>query len=86
MNDSNIKSRVLQGVVVSDKMDKTLVVKVDRRVQHRVYKKIITKTTKYHVHNPDNKAVIGDNVIIQECRPISKTKAWKLLNILEKTG
>lgn len=78
--------RTLQGVVVSDKMDKTIVVRVDRRVQHRVYKKIITKSTKFHVHDPNEQCVIGDTVVIRECRPISKTKAWELVNILEKTG
>lgn len=86
MSDNKINGRVLQGVVVSNKMDKTLVVKVDRRVQHSVYKKIITKSTKYHVHDPENKCAIGDNVVIKECRPISKTKSWELVNILEKAG
>ena len=80
------KCRVLQGLVVSDKMDKTAVVKVDRRVPHPVYKKIMTKSKKYHVHDPDKKCVIGDMVVIKECRPISKTKSWELINVLEKTG
>ena len=86
MSDEKIKGRTLQGVVVSDKMDKTIVVKVDRRVKHKVYKKIITKSTKFHVHDPNKQCVIGDIVIIKECRPISKTKSWELLNILEKAG
>jgi small subunit ribosomal protein S17 len=80
------KNRELQGVVISDKMDKTIVVKVDRRVQHSEYKKIITKSTKFHVHDPEEKCSIGDNVVIRESKPISKTKTWVLVNILEKTG
>ena len=86
MSDNKTKGRELQGVVVSDKMNKTIVVRVDRRVQHNEYKKIITKSTKFHVHDPDEKCEIGDNVVIRECRPISKTKSWKLVNILEKIG
>ena len=80
------KGHELQGVVVSDKMDKTVVVKVDRRVQHSEYKKIITKSVKLHVHDPDELCSIGDIVVIRESRPISKTKSWVLVNILEKTG
>lgn len=85
MSDSK-KGRELQGVVVSDKMNKTIVVRVDRRVQHSEYKKIITKSTKFHVHDPNEACAIGDNVVIRECKPISKTKSWELVNILEKTG
>ena len=86
MSEKEIKGRILQGIVVSDKMDKTAVVRVDRRVKHKIYKKIIIKSTKFHVHDPNNQCIIGQNVIIKECKPISKTKSWELLNILEKTG
>lgn len=87
MSDTvEVKGRILQGLVISDKMAKTAVVKVDRRVQHKVYKKIITKSTKFHVHDPEKKCAIGDIVAIKECRPISKTKSWELVNILEKIG
>jgi small subunit ribosomal protein S17 len=78
--------RVLQGVVVSNKMDKTIVVKVDRRVTHPLYKKVITRSTKVHAHDADNKCKEGDKVMIQESRPISKTKSWILLNILEQVS
>jgi small subunit ribosomal protein S17 len=71
--------RVLQGVVVSDKADKTIIVKVERRVQHPQYKKIIKRAKKYAAHDPDNKFHVGDTVKIRECRPISKTKSWEVL-------
>jgi small subunit ribosomal protein S17 len=71
--------RVLQGVVVSDKADKTVSVRVERRVMHPLYKKFIRQSKKYAAHDPDNKCKIGDTVRIQECRPISKSKRWEVL-------
>lgn len=68
--------RVLQGVVVSDKMDKTVVVKVERRVRHPLYDKIVTRTKKYKAHDADNACHVGDWVQIQESVPISKDKHW----------
>ncbi len=68
--------RLLQGVVVSDKMDKTIVVRVERRVMHPVYKKFIRRSKKYHAHDENNAYKIGDTVWIQESRPLSKTKTW----------
>ena len=68
--------RVLQGVVVSDKSDKTVTVLVERRFMHPMYKKIIKRTKKYRVHDEDNRCKIGDKVRIEECRPLSKTKSW----------
>ena len=68
--------RVLQGVVVSDKAEKSITVEVRRRVFHKFYKKIITKSNRYNVHDEDNAYSIGDNVKIIECAPISKTKNW----------
>ena len=76
------KGKVLEGTVVSDKMDKTITVAVVRRVQHRLYKKIVKRTTKLHVHDENNKCRIGDKVKIMENRPISKTKAWVLVEVL----
>lgn len=70
--------RVLQGVVVSDKADKTIVVRVQRRVEHPVYKKYITKSKKFAAHDEQNQFKIGDVVKIRECRPISKTKTWEI--------
>lgn len=74
--------RVLNGVVVSDKGNKTIVVSVSRRLMHPVYKKYITRTKKYAAHDETNQACIGDTVEIEECRPISKTKTWMLVKKL----
>lgn len=76
--------RVLMGRVVSDKMQSTISVLVERRVKHPLYGKVITKTAKYHAHDGDNTAGHGDLVEIEECRPISKTKSWRLARVLEK--
>ena len=73
--------RVLQGVVVSDKEDKTVVVRVDRRFTHPTMKKTIRRSKKYHAHDETNayKGKVGENVKIRECRPMSKTKSWEVL-------
>ena len=72
--------RVMEGVIVSDKMDKTIVVKVERRIQHPIYKKFIRRSKKYHAHDEANafKGKVGNKVRIVECRPISKTKSWEV--------
>ena len=75
-----IKGRLLKGVVVSDKMDKTIVVSVSRLKKHPKYKKRYKVDKKYKVHDKDNKYKIGDKVIIKECRPISKDKKWQVIN------
>ncbi len=72
--------RVLQGVVVSDKMDKTVVVEVERRLMHPLYKKFIRRSKKYAAHDEANGAKIGDVVQIRECRPISKRKRWEVVS------
>jgi len=71
--------RILTGTVVSDKMDKTVVVRVERRVMHPVYKKFIRRSKKYSAHDPNNAHKVGDTVRIQECRPLSKTKKWEVI-------
>ena len=71
--------RVLQGVVVSDKANKTVVVLVERRVMHPLYKKYIRRSKKYRAHDEENRCKTGDLVRIEECRPISKTKSWKII-------
>jgi small subunit ribosomal protein S17 len=71
--------RILQGVVVSDKMDKTIVVQVERRVMHPIYKKFVRRTKKYAAHDEANAHKVGETVRIQECRPISKRKRWEVL-------
>jgi len=71
--------RILQGVVVSDKMDKTIIVRVDRRVRHPLYKKFITRSKKFAVHDEENRYREGDTVRIEEHRPISRRKRWTAL-------
>ena len=71
------------GVVVSDKMEKTVVVKVDRLVKHSVYSKYIKRSEKYKVHDENNSSKVGDRVQIIECRPLSKDKRWSLKQIIE---
>ena len=71
--------RILQGTVVSNAMDKSVVVRVDRRVQHEIYKKFINRSTKLMAHDADNLCQVGDNVRIQECPPKSKRKRWEVL-------
>ena len=76
--------RTLIGRVVSDKMDKTVTVLIERRVKHPMYDKIIVRSGKYHAHNEGNEAKAGDLVEIEECRPIAKTKAWRVTKLLQK--
>ena len=73
-----------EGLVVSDKMDKTVVVAVEDRVKHRMYGKIIRRTTKYKAHDEANECGIGDRVRLMETRPLSATKRWRVVEILEK--
>jgi len=77
-------SRSLTGRVVSNKMDKSITVLIERKVQHPVYGKYVKRTTKLHAHDEKNICGEGDLVTIEQCRPISKTKAWKLLSVIEK--
>jgi len=72
------------GRVVSDKMDKTVTVVVERQVMHPTIGKVVKRTKKYHAHNEGNDAKMGDRVVIEECRPISKTKAWKVARVAER--
>jgi|TARA_B100001939_G_scaffold112786_2_gene97519 small subunit ribosomal protein S17 len=74
------RGRVLSGVVVSDKADKTISVKIERKVKHPKYGKVIKRSTKVHAHDENNSAKVGDFVSIQECRPISKLKSFVLLD------
>jgi small subunit ribosomal protein S17 len=76
--------RTLQGRVVSDKMDKTVTVLVERRVKHPLYEKIVTRSAKYHAHVDNGMATHGDLVEIEECRPISRTKTWRVTQVIEK--
>ena len=84
MTEQNI--RTVQGRVVSNKMDKTITVVVDRYVKHPIYGKFIRRTTKLHAHDESNVANQGDIVTVRECRPLSKSKSWMLVNVVEKAG
>ncbi len=76
------KSRI--GLVTSDKMDKTITVAVERKVKHPFYGKFLKKTTKFHAHDENNQCGVGDTVRIMETRPLSKTKRWRLVEVIEK--
>lgn len=75
-------NRTLSGRVTSDKMDKTVTVLVERRIKHPLYGKFITRSKKYHAHDDNNQFSVGDMVLIEECRPLSKTKSWKAIKLL----
>ena len=76
--------KVREGLVVSDKMDKTVVVEVEDRVKHPLYGKVIRRTSKLKVHDEQNAAGVGDRVVLMETRPLSATKRWRIVEILEK--
>ncbi|WIY83190.1 30S ribosomal protein S17 [Propionimicrobium sp. PCR01-08-3] len=89
MSETNTEARrpsrkVREGVVVSDKMDKTIVVAVADRVKHPLYGKVMSQTTKLNAHDEQNQAGIGDRVRVMETRPLSATKRWRLVEIIEK--
>jgi small subunit ribosomal protein S17 len=84
MSEQQTSNRTLTGRVVSNKMQKTITVLIERRVKHPVYGKFITRSTKVHAHDEENKCQIGDTVTVQQSRPLSKTKAWRLLDIVER--
>lgn len=83
MEDRNLR-KVRQGVVVSDKMEKTVVVAIEEMVQHALYGRIVKQTKKFKAHNENNEARIGDTVRIMETRPLSKEKRWRVVEIVKK--
>ena len=86
MNDEQQQkdARTLVGEVTSDKMDKTITVMVERRVMHPLYKKYVRRSTKLHAHDENNDCHAGDKVSIEQCRPLSKSKSWRLHKIIER--
>jgi len=84
MSEQQATNRVLQRRVVSDKMDKTITVLVERRVKHPIYGKFIRRSTKVHAHDETNECGVGDLVQVEQCRPLSKTKTWRLVKVVEK--
>ena len=81
-NQESKSARQVTGSVVSAKMDKTITVLVERQLQHPLYKKYIRRSTKMHAHDEENSCKEGDQVVIEECRPISKNKSWRLVSIV----
>lgn len=79
------KARRLTGKVVSDKMEKSVVVMIERRERHPIYGKYMKRSTKLHAHDETNQARLGDTVSIEECRPLSKKKAWTLVEVVEQS-
>ncbi|EXI80314.1 MAG: 30S ribosomal protein S17 [Candidatus Accumulibacter appositus] len=84
MSETTSNKRTLVGRVVSDRMEKTVTVVVERRVKHAIYDKIMMRSSKYHAHDDSNDAKAGDLVEIQECRPLSKSKSWVVTKLLER--
>jgi len=84
MSEEDKSNRTVTGRVVSDAMDKTITVLVERRVKHPLYGKFISRSTKIHAHDEANTCSQGDLVTVEQCRPLSKTKTWRLLEVVEK--
>ena len=79
------RARTLQGSVASAKMDKTITVVVERQFKHPLYKKYIRRSTRLHAHDADNQCKTGDLVVIEECRPVSKLKSWRLVKVVSRS-
>lgn len=84
MSDTRNERKVRVGKVVSDKPDKTIVVAIEELVQHKLYKKAVKRTVKFHAHDEHNDAKLGDKVSIMETRPLSKQKRWRLVSVVER--
>ncbi|MFN0003116.1 MAG: 30S ribosomal protein S17 [Pseudohongiellaceae bacterium] len=86
MSDNQKSARTITGKVISNKMDKSITVLIERRVKHPVYGKYVTKSSKVHAHDESNQCQQGDTVTVKEVRPISKTKTWSLVSVDEKAS
>ncbi|UCD65734.1 MAG: 30S ribosomal protein S17 [Deltaproteobacteria bacterium] len=84
MSETKIARKTKIGSVISNKMDKSVVVQVDRRIRHKLYGKFIRKSVKYMADDPNNVCNIGDVVLIEECRPLSKNKRWRVRSVVEQ--
>ena len=84
MSEERSQNRTLVGRVISNKMDRSITVVVERRVRHPLYGKTITRSTKLHAHDEGNECNEGDTVMIEQCRPLSKTKHWRLVQVLQR--
>ncbi|HCU37476.1 MAG TPA: 30S ribosomal protein S17 [Armatimonadetes bacterium] len=83
-NTTDKKLKTQEGIVVSDKMDKSVVVEVQRFTRHPLYERVLRRSTRFHAHDEENRCRVGDRVLIAECRPISKTKCWRVVEVLAK--
>ncbi len=83
MNEEQTSNRQIQGRVVSDKMDKTITVLIERQVKHPIYGKFIRRSTKVHAHDANNECQVGNIVMIEQCRPLSRSKSWRLVEIIK---
>lgn len=86
MSEQQVINRTLTGRVVSDKMDKTITVLIERQVKHPLYGKFIKRSTKVHAHDESNECSAGDTVVVEQCRPLSKSKTWRLVKVVEKAS
>ena len=86
MSEQESNNRTLGGQVTSDAMDKSITVSVERRVKHPVYGKFLRRSTKVHAHDEANECHVGDTVMVEQCRPLSKTKTWRLVKVLERAS
>ncbi|RDH85556.1 MAG: 30S ribosomal protein S17 [endosymbiont of Escarpia spicata] len=86
MNEQAASNRTLVGQVVSSAMDKSITVSVERQVKHPLYGKYIRRSTKVHAHDESNECNQGDTVIVEQCRPLSKTKKWRLVKVIERAS
>ena len=86
MSTTESSQRTFTGTVTSDKMNKSITVMINRRVKHPLYGKFINRSSKLHVHDESNECTMGDTVVIEQCRPISKTKSYRLVKVVEKAS
>ena len=84
MSEQTQENRTLQGRVISDKMDKSITVQIERRVKHPIYGKFIRRSTKVHAHDENNECRMGDVVVVEQCRPLSKLKKWRFIKLVER--
>jgi small subunit ribosomal protein S17 len=86
MSEQSQANRTLQGRVVSDKMNKSITVQIERKIKHPLYGKYIRRSTKVHAHDENNECQIGDMVVVEQCRPLSKLKKWRFVKLVDRQG
>lgn len=85
MSENQASNRTLTGLVISTAMDKSVIIRIERKIKHPVYGKYIRRSTKVHAHDENNECNNGDTVVVEQCRPMSKTKSWRLVKVLNHT-